>query len=282
MIVAALAYHDLNTEDRAKAFSILAQHENNAKWKAEVPAGESSVDAGIIAFMGASKWPDEIKFGHSKWNHKEWHYVDFPVKPPDFAFTSSPAPENDIVYAINLCMKNLKSETVSTADKACWLAWMIHLVGDIHQPLHCCALVNEDFPAPAGDRGGNSIFVKASPTGTGIHLHKMFDDAPGTSKGFHFKLLRSYVNQSIALGAEYNRDSLLELSQHQTPESWARESWEIDVRDVYLRGALAYGKTSETAALLPEGYTKKLKSIASIRLALAGYRLADLIREAVR
>ncbi len=179
-----------------------------------MPEKSEALDEGIIAFMGAAKWPDEIKFGHSKWNHKEWHYVDFPVTPPDFAVKPESYPDNDIIFAINLCVQKLKDQATTGEDKACWLSWLIHLVGDITQPLHCCALINEDFTAPLGDRGGNLIFVKATEWNKGVPLHKMFDDALGT---------------------------------------------------------LTYGKTSDSAPLLPEGYTKKLKSIATERVTVAGY-----------
>jgi S1/P1 Nuclease len=282
MIVAAIAYRDLSPEDRAKAQAILEHHDNFEKWKAEVPEKSGTLDEGIISFMGAAKWPDEIKFGHSPWNHNEWHYVDYPVTPPNFVFKPSPAPDNDIIFAINHCVEKLKNHDVTLEGQARWLSWLIQLTGDITQPLHCCALVNDDFHAPIGDRGGNLIFVKASLNSRGIPLHKMLDDALGTSQGFHAKLLRTYANKAIALGSEYKRESLPDLALHGTPTQWARESWEVGVRDVYLRGALQYGKDSETAALLPEGYTKKLKAMATERLTLGGYRLADLIREALR
>lgn len=84
MVVAAIAYFDLNPQERQKATELLKLHYNFDKWKAEVPEEDKALDEGVVLFMGASKWPDEIKFGNSSWNHKEWHYVDYPVTPPDF------------------------------------------------------------------------------------------------------------------------------------------------------------------------------------------------------
>ncbi len=134
MIVAAIAYNNLTPDQRKWAIKILRHHENAAKWEAEVPADEPNLDEGVVLFMGAAKWPDEIKFGHSPWNHKEWHYVDYPLTPPAFEKKPSPAPDNDIVFAINLCTSKLKDPAVSAKDKANWLAWLIHLTGDITQP----------------------------------------------------------------------------------------------------------------------------------------------------
>ena len=84
MIVAAIAYRELNPQERQKATDLLKLHYNYPKWKAEVPDNDMTLDEGIALFMGASKWPDEIKFGNSSWNHKEWHYVDYPLTPPEF------------------------------------------------------------------------------------------------------------------------------------------------------------------------------------------------------
>ena len=281
MIVAAIAYRALSPQQRLQVAEILKNHDNAAKWEAEVPENDPALDEGIVFIMGASKWPDEIKRTSSPWNHREWHYVDYPLTPPVFALKPSPAPGNDIVFAITLCVKNLKDPAVPAKDKANWLAWLIHLVGDITQPLHCCALVNDNFAAPDGDRGGNLVFVRAG-SGKGVPLHKMWDDAPGTSQGFHAKLLRRYVNKAAQLGEQWKRGDLEELAENTTPQAWARESWRVAVDQVYLQGQLHYGKDAQTAVVLPEDYTKNLKAVAVRRVTLAGYRLADLIQDALK
>ena len=278
MIVAAIAYRDLMPSQKAEAMAILRHHPSFKKWLAEVPEQTTNLDEGVICFMGASKWPDEIKFGSSPWNHKPWHYVDYPLTPPAFSIEPSPAPENDILFAIHRCVQKLQDPQESDEAKACWLSWLIHIVGDITQPLHCCALVNDDFAAPDGDRGGNLTFVQAG-RGKGIPLHKMWDDATGTSQGFHTTKLRGYVNQAIEFGSTFKRDAMAEMTKNTTPVAWARESWQVAVDQVYLRGRLGYGKSSDSAITVPEGYTKNLKEVASRRVALGGYRLADLIRE---
>ncbi len=253
MTVAAIAYRDLKPEEQKQITEILAQHWEYPKWH-EVAA--KGVDEGLILMMGASTWPDLIKFGHSHWNHKEWHYVDYPVTPADFAIKASPSPENDIVFAIDLIMKNLKDKANTSRDKACWMALLIHLVGDIHQPLHCCALINPDFPAPLGDRGGNLIMVRGSEGRKGIAIHKMWDDAGGTSQGFYEKQVRKYLNQATEWSEQTKRAACPEIKQHTISEHWARKTWGLAVEHAYLQGALRYGKTAEATVVLPEGYTK--------------------------
>ena len=281
MIVAAIAYRALSPQQRLQVVEILKNHDNASKWTAEVPENDPTLDEGVVFMMGAAKWPDEIKRTSSPWNHRQWHYVDYPLTPPEFAIKPSPAPGNDIVYAINLCVKNLKDPAVPAKDKANWLAWLIHLVGDITQPLHCCALVNDDFASPDGDRGGNLVFVRAG-AGKGVPLHKMWDDATGTSQGFHTKLLRGYTNKAARFADLFQRGNLEELGENTTPEAWARENWRVAVDQVYLQGQLQYGKDVQTAVVLPEGYTKNLKAVAERRVTLAGYRLADLIQDALK
>ncbi len=92
----------------------------------------------------------------------------------------------------------------------------------------------------------------------------------------------SDLYDTVHRGFAAHTSSLPELITNTTPEAWARESWQIAVDQVYLRGHLKYGLDSVSAMTLPEGYTKNLKSIAAVRVTLGGYRLADLIREVVR
>lgn len=277
MIIAAIAFQDLTPEQRQQAVAILSSHPEFPRWVQIADSGP--MDHGLVAFMGAAKWPDEIKRTSNPWNHEPWHYVDYPVSPPDFVFGASPYPDNDIIKGLTSAIEGLKSKATSSEDKAAWLCLLMHFMGDLHQPLHCCALVNEQFPAPDGDRGGNSIFVRANELAKGVPLHTMWDVSLGNSQGFHAKYLRGYANGAIALRAEFARDKISALSQNTDVLKWAKEGWQIAVEDVYLRGKLQYGVSPIGAPVLPEGYTKRLKAVATQQAAIAGYRLADLIRE---
>ena len=57
--------------------------------------------------------------------------------------------------------------------RAIALAWLFHLVGDIHQPLHTAQLFTVDYPQ--GDRGGNEICVRVTQTGQPLDLHRFWD-----------------------------------------------------------------------------------------------------------
>ncbi len=282
MTVAAIAYRDLAPKERQQITAILAQHPEYGNWQEAAAKDDIQSDQGMVAVMGASTWPDLIKRSGSPWNHQKWHYVDYPLEPPDFPIKPAPSPEEDIVFAINLALKSLKDLATTPSDKACWLSWLIHLMGDIHQPLYCCALITPELPAPDGDKGGNLLFVKARESTTPIPLHQMWDNALGTASGFHDKQVRKFLNQAIRLESKLKRAEAPEIKQHRTTEEWARESCQIALEKVYLKGALPYGKNVFHAAVVPEGYTKELNAIAENRVTIAGYRLADLLRAVVR
>jgi hypothetical protein len=89
----------------------------------------------------------------------------------------------------------------------------------------------------------------------------------------------THLNDAIALQAEYPRAALPELKTARTPKEWSLESRGLAVEKAYLHGELKGGTDRDTAVELPEGYTKAAKATAEKQAALAGYRLAEEIRE---
>jgi len=176
----------------------------------------------------------------------------------------------------------LSSASASAQDRAEKLSWLIHLVGDIHQPLHCATLVNSIYPAPEGDRGGNEFFVRVSDSGSPRKLHSLWDGLLGTGTTANARLTRSALNNAIRIQALYPRAALPELQSHRSVESWSKESRESAIHDVYNDGTLEPGQDADHATILPAGYTRHAKEVAERRIALAGYRLADEIRRLIR
>ncbi|HSU53063.1 MAG TPA: S1/P1 nuclease, partial [Candidatus Dormibacteraeota bacterium] len=149
-----------------------------------------------------------------------------------------------------------------------YLSWLIHLVGDIHQPLHTVSWFGGQFTE--GDKGGNIFFVK--PASRGINLHSLWDGLLGTSGK-----PQAHVNYAIQILAEHSRKSLGEIEEHKTPNKWSLEGRSIAIDRAYLRGELKGGTSSDTARALPDGYTKAAKTVAEKQGALAAYRLGDEI-----
>ncbi len=163
--------------------------------------------------------------------------------------------------------------------KAITLAWLFHLVGDIHQPLHTAQLFTVDYLN--GDRGGNEICVRVTQAGPPMDLHRFWDGVITSSS--NPTRLR---NEATALRnrQEFQRSQLTELASTDF-ESWAKESFEIATKIAYRNGGRigipkvgAMDCTMVAAApVLPAGYVVSASRIADRRLILAGYRLADLL-----
>jgi hypothetical protein len=101
--------------------------------------------------MKASTWPDEIRRRHNHYDHPHWHYIDYPLRPPSFPMEPGPAPTDDALYGIAQCEKALSNHAESPEIRAVYLSYLIHLIGDIHQPLHCASLFDAKYPN--GDKG---------------------------------------------------------------------------------------------------------------------------------
>src|SRR5262249_5873822 len=128
-------------------------------------------------FQQAAIWPDTIRSGppeRTAFSRPEWHYINQPIflsaadraaltgklpineekTPP--ADATADTPRMNVVQALKFARQRLAAKDTSPPDRAVLLAWVFHLVGDIHQPLHSSTLVSQRL-FPEGDRGGNSI-----------------------------------------------------------------------------------------------------------------------------
>lgn len=114
-----------------------------------------------LAFV--STYADQIKSDRKYNKYYTWHYVNFPVGGTYEA--SEKNPKGDIITGINHCIKVLKDKKSSEEDKRFFLKMLVHLVGDLHQPLHV---------GRAEDKGGNTIQVRWFSKGS--NLHRVWDE----------------------------------------------------------------------------------------------------------
>jgi hypothetical protein len=269
MVIAAEAYQQLSPESKAQVFDVLKAHPDFAKWAAAYHAN-AKFDLPAYVFMRSSSWPDEIRRTENPYDHPDWHFIDYPLRPPDFPFEPDPRPTNNILYGLKQCEQTLADTNASPELRAVYLSWLIHLVGDIHQPLHCASFYGANYPE--GDRGGNDFFVKPGPIG--VRLHGIWDGMLGSSLN-----PRIAWNYATELDAKFPKTALPELTRDPSPKAWSLESRELAIKSGYLEGHLA-GTTNDAAApALPAGYLKQAKAVAEKQGALAGYRLADDIQQ---
>jgi hypothetical protein len=259
----------------AKATDLLKSHPDYDKWAKAFASGPANLDLATYVFVRSSTWPDEIRRKSSQYDHPHWHYVNYPLKPRAFRFEPGATPDDDILFGISQCEKTLSDKHAPAELRAAELSWLIHLIGDLHQPLHAATLITDAYPAPAGDKGGNDFYVK--PGQKGIRLHSFWDQLLGNSTN-----PRTALNEAIRLQAEQSRKSLRELNKAKTPVKWSLESRELAVEKAYLKGKLAGSPNPDNAPTLPEDYAKTAKIVAEHRAALAGCRLADEISKYLR
>jgi hypothetical protein len=139
MITAQIAFARLNPRAKAQVKTLLA-----------IPINPSAVSAKSKDFVNAAHWADDLRSIPAFKSFEPLHFIDKPFSTDGTRLPAIPAP--NIVTALRDNVKILKTSTNQSA-RAQALRLIIHLVGDIHQPLHCVTRVSSALPG--GDQGGN-------------------------------------------------------------------------------------------------------------------------------
>jgi S1/P1 Nuclease len=283
MLSGIIAYQILQQENPAtieKVRAVLEKHPwYSNQWQTkfqDIPVA----DREMVVFMQAARWADDIRSNDKAQNRPTWHYINFPFKPEgqtDSVQTREPETVN-ILTAMAENEKVVRNETDSER-KAIALAWLFHLVGDIHQPLHAAQIFAVDYPN--GDRGGNQICIRVTQSRQSMNLHRFWDGV--ITSGSNLTRLRNTAT-ALRNRQEFQRSQLTELASTGF-ESWAKESFEIATKIAYQNGALIGSPRGgnkdcpmvAAAPVLPAGYVVSASRISDRRMILAGYRLADLL-----
>jgi hypothetical protein len=177
-------------------------------------------------------------------------------------------------------MTILWADDMPDEAKAIYLCWLLHLTGDLHQPLHAATLVTKRLPK--GDMGGNLFLITPRKGGRVVNLH-FYWDALLFSEGAGFKEIEARADELLRDPA-LQRDRLPELKEREFA-GWAKESLQLSKDVVYRGGKLAgavrggfEARMPADAPLLPEDYEGEAGAVARRRMALAGYRIADQLR----
>lgn len=300
MRVAAIAYEQLSPQARAEASRLLKLNPKYSEWAAAVPAKPDGTpgDVDQYAFIRASVWADDIKtykdytrdndtatgpdaarnIGYSdKLVHEYWHYKDIP-----FSTDGSTWPTQDPVNAetqIKLFSAALpKSAGKDDGIRSYDLSWLIHLVGDVHQPLHSTAYFNKalhkmwmDRNKPdLGDRGGNEISVVPA-DGKETKLHFYWDSMFG---GYSTPLGAIADNRTEKIPAPSDA-----FAKEVDPAQWLEESHDLALQFGY---AAPVALDPQQPVPLSREYETNARKVAEARISLAGYRLAYLLNDAFK
>jgi len=273
-VVARIAWRELRPETRARVVALLRAAPEDAGLHALFPADDRDLEAREREFFArAATWADAIRdreLEANRYHRPTWHYVNF--------FWSRPAPDapaelldwplvGELLAELERIRVSLGAPDRPAAERAVDLAWLLHLVGDLHQPLHCTARVTPQ--EPEGDRGGNLFGL-----GEGDNLHYFWDSILTRRFDRHEGEADEALVDRIAdtIVQAHPRSSLAAELALRDVRAWARESV-----DVVL--ATAYPATLQRGVPPDAPYTDAAYAAAERRIALAGYRLADLLEE---
>lgn len=143
------------------------------KFNQLVVALNSFTDGKTQTFTEAAVWADDIKSTGVKL-FDNYHFTNI-VYDPDFRFSGMTQYQQDVnsINTINWCNKILKLNKDGVSFERAWMArYLLHLVGDIHQPLHNTNMFNLTYKT--GDLGGNMIKITTI-DGKSMNLHAYFD-----------------------------------------------------------------------------------------------------------
>jgi hypothetical protein len=286
--IATIAYDELTPAVRAKVDAILKAHPRYEKdLLGEMPPAYG--EPARYAFAMSGYWPDIIRSQsnpmHFTHHQPMWHFIDVPFRLPDWAPATAPTSgattqpaegPRDIIQAIAKNQADLRDPSLGDDKKAVAICWLVHLVADLHQPLHATTLYSAQFPD--GDKGGNSFMI--SLRRQNVNLHGVWDEMLGHQTS---PTMINYLAASIRSDPNLSREAMPQVSKTD-PQVWKEESHELGKAVAYRNGMLV-GVSSETLRrdpatplpLLPEGYQRDAEPVALRRAALAGYRLADAL-----
>lgn len=253
MVVAEIAYRQLTPEARAEADRLIGVLR--------------AADPRTGSFVPAAVWMDEIR-GSGLRAFDTWHYINLPINADGLAAVP-PALDTNVVWGIEQMAGTLADPEAQDFERAFALRVLLHLVGDIHQPLHCvgrCTLEN-----PQGDRGGNLFFIEPACERCPSNLHWLWDGSVGLfpridPEGEWRQPVAELATSTIAACPP---PPDLPAWSPGAAEAWARESFALALTVAY--DGVEEGERPSAA------YLERAQRAVEQRIALAGYRLAAIL-----
>jgi len=275
MAVAYIAYQTMSSTARAEVDRLLKAHVDYARWV----EGVAEEQKGLVAFMRAATWPDAIRndprFQNDPpdnadalvpnslglpnlYRHTNWHYINRPlignyaklkVDKSDQSYLKPPT----VISKIHELRAAIADQKLTERVRAYYLSWLLHLVGDVHQPLHCVA--HQD------DQGGNRVLLNPGP----VRLHGYWDGILGRNDSFD--AVRALAEDLMKVPVK-GKNKLDEMT-------WLSEGTNLAIAVVYK--GLAKATATDGRLEVPAGYEDTARRAARPRAAVAGWRLGSLI-----
>lgn len=210
--------------------------------------------------------------------HREtaaWHFVDIELDHPDLKSAcygrpepsrpASAGPAQDcIVDRIDAFARELADPAVAEPERVLALKYLLHFVGDLHQPLHA---------SDNHDRGGNCVRLSLGGPRT-TNLHSYWDTAVVEALGPDPRALaiRLRARISPAMAASWRKGDAA---------AWAMETYAVSKSSAYWPNAPAGCGGDQGTVTLPAGYEERAREVAAVQLERAGVRLAAVLNRAL-
>jgi hypothetical protein len=211
-----------------------------------------------VTLASIASWPDQIR--RARPETAPWHYTDIPIDRPHLDLEHD-CPKGDCAIAkIEEFTKVLGDPAAQPQQRREALLFIVHFVGDMHQPLHS---------SDNKDKGGNNV-----PTdffGKPLNLHSVWDSG-----------LLARMGDEDKLFARFSRDLTPKRQKKWakgTVRQWAEESHEASQK-------IVYGKLPKVAAGTPEPigevYERAADPLIRQQIEKAGVRLAAVLNAALK
>ena len=227
--------------------SIANQH-LNAKARAEVARLLGSESLESIA-----SWADEVR--PQRRETSTWHYINIPVAAPRGDWKQYCPATGCVVGIIPQMQAKLRDRSLPDAERADALKFLVHFVGDMHQPLHA---------GDKGDRGGNDVQAVFFDRPT--NLHSVWDTP----------ILELAEQRQPQLKARLGRRA--GFWERRRLRKGALEDWAWESRDISRDVAYAKLPTARPAVLGEEYFAAALPSVEG-QIRRGGVRLAQVLNE---
>lgn len=288
-LVARIAWDQMTTATRRNVIALLRAAPADACLLDLSSSDSRPLDARQREFfMLVSTWPDIVRPKEEdarpciRFHRRSWHFINYfwegtsgatgddrPKDREDIEIPEVNAVERLTLFR-PLAVCGATPCGTEQEDRATTLAWIVHLVGDIHQPLHTSARVTSRPDEREGDQGGNLFKLDTSSAPLSLHgywdgvVDRAIPQQPAESQ-------LAYLDRVAArIVAKHPPVQMSGRLRPGDVVAWSREGLETTKRAVYprtLRRGQPPGDTYQARAL----------AIAEEAIAIAGYRLGDLL-----
>jgi hypothetical protein len=213
------------------------------------------VEAPQVALASIASWADDYRAKHEQ--STNWHFVDIPYErntyDPAVDCKRDPKFGDCIINAIERSRATIADCSKPPKERAEALKFLVHFVGDIHQPLHAAERNN--------DHGGNDVQVTFF--GKSMKLHALWDT------GLIMHTVYAWGTYVERLETSWFRGRDLTGLDGGTPVDWALESHEL---------AREFAYNIPDGSVLADNYYRDVLPVVDRQLALGGVRLARLLK----